>query len=153
MSWLSYMSHGWTFSLQFSMEPKARVPQARSSDCKSSVVETAECSWHHAVRVVPAWCDHGVACQWSIMRWRSAQTATCAVEVSGKPYMYIAANNSTIIQPTGYKRRSYGSNCSFRRHHLDDRVFRAPVWAVYRSAYVCVCVFYMFFLMFVCLSV
>jgi len=38
-------------------------------------------TWHapwwvpNGVRIVPAWCDHDVACQ-----WRSAQAATCAVE-------------------------------------------------------------------------
>ena len=43
-------------------------------------------TWHalgwvaNGVRVVPAWCDHDVACQWSVVQWRSAQTAACAVE-------------------------------------------------------------------------
>ena len=31
---------------------RKRVPQARSSGCKSSVAVTAECSWHHASRNV-----------------------------------------------------------------------------------------------------
>jgi len=34
----------------------------------------------NGVRVVPAWYDHVVACQWSVVQWHSAQTATCAVE-------------------------------------------------------------------------
>ena len=29
-----------------------RVPQARSSGCKSSIAVTAECPWHHASRNV-----------------------------------------------------------------------------------------------------
>ena len=94
-----------------------RVPQARSSGCKSSVAVTAECLLHHEVRmpaesaeccwtrgsnclpsieapartatgepdmptlnvshfgwvangvhIVPAQCDHNIACQWSVMQ-------------------------------------------------------------------------------------
>jgi len=43
-------------------------------------------SWHalgwvdNGVSLAPAWWDHDVACQWSVVQWRSAQTATCTVE-------------------------------------------------------------------------
>jgi len=30
------------------------------------------------VLVAPAWCGHSDVCQWSIVQWHSAQTATCA---------------------------------------------------------------------------
>jgi len=32
------------------------------------------------VRAVPVWCDLDIVCQWSVVQWRSAQTATRAVE-------------------------------------------------------------------------
>ena len=66
-------------------------------------------TWHilgwvaNGVRIVPAWCDHDATCQWSIVQWRSAQTANLHSRVFGKNYkmtrmIQLLCNDKTTCQ-------------------------------------------------------